>query len=79
MMLEMEVMPQVVEQRQAYLRSLAGHGPYELHPEPFRRRAGRTLVRLGVWLEGRRPDERVEAFLPLPAVQPRFAGGARRA
>lgn len=78
-MLEIEAMPQVVEQRQMYLRSLAGHGPYELRPEPLRRRAGRTLVRLGVWLEGRRPDERVDALLSLAATQPGFAGGSRRA
>lgn len=78
-MLEIEAMPQMIEQRQAYLRSLAGHGPQELSPEPLRRRAGRALVRIGVWLEGRRLDEGVESLLTLPATQPRLTGGARRA
>lgn len=61
--LEVQVMPQIIEQRQAYLRSLAGHRPHEIAPEPIRRRAGRTLVRLGRWIEGRCPDEPT-AMLP---------------
>lgn len=61
--LEVQIMPQMIEQRQAYLRSLAGHRLGEIAPEPIRRRAGRTLVRFGRWIEGCRPDEPA-AMLP---------------
>jgi len=77
--LELEVLPQMVEQRRAYLRSLAGHGGRELRPQSFRQRAGRALVRMGVWLEGRRADERVGTLLPLPMGQPRLADSVKRA
>lgn len=57
--------------RQRYLRSLARPG----HPSGVRQLAGRTLVRFGRWLEGRRPEEVVRP-VPISPI-PRLAGGHR--
>lgn len=60
-----------ISERQRYLRSLARPG----HPTVVRLWAGRQFVRVGRWLEGRRPEEAVG-----PASigsLPRLAGGHR--
>lgn len=55
-MIEIEGMPQLIEARQAYLRSLAAHSPVAVPHGPVRQRAGRLLVRFGRWIEGCRPE-----------------------
>jgi hypothetical protein len=74
---ELETLPPIVEQRQVYLRSLAGHGPYEVEPESFRQHAGRVLVRFGRWVEGRRSDDAATILPPLSSSTPRLVGGAK--
>ena len=60
-----------VDSRQTYLRSLGRPG----HPTIIRLWTGRLLVRLGRWLEGRRPEEIIR---PAPAGPlPRLASGHR--
>ena len=74
-MIELEMMPELIRDRQVYLRSLAGHPPAGIVREPLRRRVGQTLVLVGRWVEGRR-EERTEA-LPAFGPQARLAGRAR--
>jgi hypothetical protein len=57
--------------RQRYLRSLARPG----QPSLARLWVGHQLVRLGRWLEGRRPEEPL-APAPIGSL-PRLAGGHR--
>lgn len=69
-MIEIEAMPQMIEARQVYLRSLAAHSPVTVPHGPVRQRAGRLLVRLGRWIEGCRPEV---------ALDPSVAGSYRSA
>jgi hypothetical protein len=75
--LELQFFPQLIEDRQSYLRSLAGHRTCEVAPEPLRLRAGRALVRLGQWVEGGRPDAAATILPSLPSSTPRLAGSAK--
>ena len=75
-MLELEAMPEMVEQRQAYLRSLAHHRHDGVPQESIRQQVGRTLVLLGQWVEGRRED-RAEMFPALAGPRADLAGRAR--
>ena len=60
-----------VAARQRYLRSLAGPS----NPSAVRLWIGHLLVRIGSWLEGRRPEDTVTTA-SLGTV-PRLAGGHR--
>jgi hypothetical protein len=72
---ELETLPEVVEARQRYLRSLA-HPVGGIAGETIRQRTGHALVRLGRWVEGHRADE--TTILPtLRAASPRLAGSAK--
>ncbi len=75
-MIELETLPQAVEYRQQYLRSLARPAG-SLAGETFRQRTGQALVRFGRWVEGRRPDESATILPSLKAASPRLAGGAK--
>jgi hypothetical protein len=61
--------------RQRYLRSLARRGPVLGQPSIARQQLGRSLVRVGVWLEGRRIEERPSVASLGPVA--RLAGGPR--
>ena len=75
-MIELETLPEVVEARQQYLRSLA-HPAGGIAGETFRQRTGLAMVRLGRWVEGRRRDETPNILPSLNAASPRLAGGAK--
>ena len=75
-MIELETMPELVRERQEYLRSLAGHPHVGTVQEPLRQRVGRTLVLVGRWVEGRR-EERAEARPALGGPRTGLAGRAR--
>jgi hypothetical protein len=73
---ELETFPQLVESRQQYLRSLA-HPAGSVGDDSLRQRVGHTLVRLGRWVEGHRPDDAATILPSLQAASPRLAGGAK--
>lgn len=75
-MIEMETLPELIRERQAYLRSLAGHPHVGVVRVPFRQRVGRALVLVGRWVEGRR-EERVGPRPAFGGTPARLAGRAR--
>ncbi|MDQ3524151.1 MAG: hypothetical protein M3451_03745 [Chloroflexota bacterium] len=56
MMIEPQLMLEMVEQRQAYLRSVAARQPSGPIMVAVRHMLGRALIRVGCWIEGRCPD-----------------------
>lgn len=59
-MMQLEWMPELIEQRQEYLRALAAPVAVGRRSGFSRQAAGRMVIRFGRWLEGRRPDVAVE-------------------
>ena len=55
-MIDLLALPDMVEDRQAYLRSLAKHQPPGRDAGSARQLIGRMLVRFGRWVEGCRPE-----------------------
>lgn len=53
-MIELEYMPQMIEDRHAFLRSLAARPPVPSERGSIRQRVGRTVIWIGGWIEGRR-------------------------
>ncbi|CAN5297163.1 hypothetical protein BH24CHL2_BH24CHL2_7100 [soil metagenome] len=74
--MEPYVMLEIVEQRQAYLRSIAAHRPSGPMMGAFRQTLGRGLVRFGRWVEGRCPEMAVETRTPESWSSVRVADGA---
>jgi len=75
-MIEPYVMMEIVEQRQAYLRSLAARQPSGPITEALRQTLGRGLVRFGRWVEGRCPEMAVNTGTPESWRSVQVADGA---
>lgn len=75
-MMEPYVMMEIVEQRQAYLRSIAAQQPSGPIMGALRQILGRGLVKFGRWVEGRCPEMAVESRTPESWRSVRVADGA---
>ncbi len=76
-MMEPYVMMEIVEQRQAYLRSIAAYQPSGPLMEALRQTLGCGLVRFGRWVEGRCPEMGAESQTPESWRSVQAADGVR--
>jgi hypothetical protein len=74
---QVDYISELIEDRQTYLRSLAARPLPGVETPSVRQRAGHALVRLGQWVEGKRPEGRAGYHAPLPSAAARLAKVSR--